>query len=252
MLEYTGERMVPEASDGGTFWEHVERYRFALRHVCGQRVLDIACGEGYGSAALKTKAASVIGVDVCPETCRHARAKYGIDARVGSAECIPLADSAVDVVVSFETIEHLQDPRAFIGECRRVLAPGGRLIISTPNRPVYHQRTPNNRFHVHEMSIEEFHAVLRPDFRDEFFLGQCVPLPRILTMRGVRRLPSLFYRKFAPHFEVPPSDHDRADVLGAIARPVHAWDRFDPYVVKEMSDESLHRACYLVAVATRR
>src|ERR1700722_8417852 len=112
-----GERMVPESADTLTFWEHIYRYGFALHYVPGKRVLDIACGEGYGAASLqKAGAAQVIGVDVSESACSHARGKYGIDARVGSAEKIPLPDKSVDVVVSFETIEHVRDPGRFLDE----------------------------------------------------------------------------------------------------------------------------------------
>ena len=106
-----GERMVPETSDRFTFWEHVYRYAFASRFVAGKRVLDIACGEGYGAAALQKAGAShVIGVDVSGDACVHALKRYGLDARPGSGEQIPLADDSVDVVVSFETIEHVRNP----------------------------------------------------------------------------------------------------------------------------------------------
>src|SRR5450755_3763115 len=101
ILEWTGERMVPERCDTGTFSEHAERYRFAARLVAGRDVIDIACGEGYGSAALvKAGASSVIGFDISEETCAHARRKHGIDARVGDAQKIPLPSSSVDIVVS--------------------------------------------------------------------------------------------------------------------------------------------------------
>src|ERR1019366_10458411 len=121
-----------------TFWEHVYRYAFACRFVRGKRVLDIACGEGYGAAALqKAGAAHVIGVDVSESICLHARSKYGLDARPGTAEQIPLADGSVDVIVSFETIENVPDTGRFLDECVRILVPGGRLIISTPNKGIY-------------------------------------------------------------------------------------------------------------------
>src|SRR6266704_1151086 len=110
-----GERMVPEVSGGMTFWEHVHRYAFACRFVAGKRVLDIACGEGYGSAALqKAGAAQVIAVDISDSACAHARAKYGVDARPGAAERIPLPDGSADVVVTFETIEHVPNPERFL------------------------------------------------------------------------------------------------------------------------------------------
>src|SRR5258707_11589234 len=101
-LDATRERMVPESSDTPTFWEHVYRYAFASRFVEGRRVLDIACGEGYGAAALeKAGAAHVIGVDISESVCLHARKKYGLDARPGTGEQIPLPDNSVDAVVSF-------------------------------------------------------------------------------------------------------------------------------------------------------
>ena len=167
-LEPTGERMVPESSDLFTFWEHVYRYAFASRFVKGKRVLDIACGEGYGAAALqKAGAAHVIGVDVSESVCLHARRKYGLDARRGTAEQIPLPDGSVEVIVSFETIEHVPEPHRFLDECVRILAPGGRLIISTPDKEVYgKQRDVKNPFHCSEMTQEEFSSSLGSRFRD--------------------------------------------------------------------------------------
>ena len=142
VLDPTDERMIPESAGAGTFWEHIYRYAFACRHVEGKRVLDIACGEGYGSSALqKAGAANVIGVDISESTCAHAREKYRLDARQGRAELIPLHDNCVEVVVSFETIEHVPDPGAFLDECVRVLKPGGIIIISTPNKDVYSGRS---------------------------------------------------------------------------------------------------------------
>ena len=157
VLEYTGERMVPELTDFNTFWEHIYRYRFARQFVLGRRILDIACGEGYGAHALsRAGAASVIGVDVSDEVCRHARLKYGLDARCGNAMDIPLPAGSVDVVVSFETIEHVPEPEQFLAECRRVLTPQGTLVVSTPNKAVYSEFGRRNPFHCKEMTEEEF------------------------------------------------------------------------------------------------
>src|ERR1017187_1344633 len=148
-IEFTGERMVPEKADANTFWEHIYRYRFATTFVNGKKVLDIACGEGYGAAALmQSGATSVIGVDVSPEACEHATHRYGIKTRLGDAQNIPLENASVDTVVSFETIEHLARPEKFLDECVRVLAPGGQIIISTPNRDVYLLHAPQNPYHV--------------------------------------------------------------------------------------------------------
>jgi len=152
-LEYTGERMVPEATDPYTFWEHVYRYRFAARFARGRDVLDVACGEGYGAAALlKSGAASVIGVDVSQAACDHARKKYGIDARCGDASSLPLCDSSIDLIVSFETIEHIPAPGDLLSECSRVLRKRGVLVISTPNRGVYLEGATPNQFHCSKMN----------------------------------------------------------------------------------------------------
>ena len=172
-LAETGERMVPERSVARIFWEHVERYRFASGYIVGKRVLDVACGEGYGSAALRRAGASqVIGVDIAPEVCEHARTKYGLEVRLGNAQALPIDDASVDVVVSFETIEHVPDPRKFLEECARVLAPGGILILSTPNRPVYSSALNHNPFHHQEFDRKEFLDLLQSKFRDIQLYGQ--------------------------------------------------------------------------------
>jgi ubiquinone/menaquinone biosynthesis C-methylase UbiE len=252
MLEYTGERMVPESTDGPTFYEHVERYRFSLPHVRGRRVLDIACGEGYGTAAIRAAgAASVIGVDIAVDACAHAAEKYGITTRVGSAEQMPVTDGEVDLIVSFETIEHLHNVPAFIRECHRVLSPGGQIIISTPNLPVYRGIAPSNPFHHHEMTKAEFHDRLSKYFTGIQFFGQRIPLPKVLKLRGVRRLPTAYYRAVAPYMVDPLSQSERDNVISLIARPSAPQDRFDPCAVREMSAAKLNKATYLIAIATR-
>jgi SAM-dependent methyltransferase len=161
------ERMIPEEAHARTFWEHIARYRFAKDFVKGKRVLDIACGEGYGTAALaRAGAASVVGVDISQDVCDRARYKYNIDARVGNAEAIPLPDESIDLIVSFETIEHLKSPERFINECARVLAPGGMVIVSTPNRLVYSRNGYRNPFHHIEFSEQEFVDLFLARFRN--------------------------------------------------------------------------------------
>src|SRR3954471_2687675 len=108
-LEFTGERYLP-GTVGEIAHEHWHRYAFARTFVGGRRVLDAACGEGYGSALLATAAVHVTGVDIDARTLAHARAAYAgrvnVDFIEGSATMLPLPDASVDVVVSFETIEH--------------------------------------------------------------------------------------------------------------------------------------------------
>jgi O-antigen biosynthesis protein len=175
-LEPTGERYLPWAGDPVMTYEHLHRYAYASRYIEGKRVLDLASGEGYGSALLARTAFSVVGIDIDPKTLRHARRKYAganIHFIVGSVTEIPLA-ARFDVVVCFELIEHIQDHGKLLSEIKRLLAPGGILVISTPNRPEYHLLEPSNPYHVKELDFEEFKALLARFFVHVRFLGQRV------------------------------------------------------------------------------
>jgi len=133
-LTFTGERFVPGVG-GEIVYEHVHRYAYARRYADGKRVLDAACGEGYGSALLSREAATVVGVDDGAAAIAHARARYhapNLAYVQGSVLALPLADASVDLVVSFETIEHLGEQREMLAEFRRVLAPDGVLILTAP------------------------------------------------------------------------------------------------------------------------
>lgn len=169
-LEFTGERFIP-GIPGEIAHEHWHRYGFARSVVAGRRVLDVACGEGYGSALLAGTAAAVAGVDIDAMTLAHARATYANRTNLkfveGSVTELPFGDSSIDVVVSFETIEHLpaSDQPHMLAEFRRVLAPGGFVILSSPNRPEYSEsRGYVNPFHLHELDRSELTNLLQSDF----------------------------------------------------------------------------------------
>jgi len=137
--DWTGERLETFVWGESTA-EHLHRYALAMDHVRDKDVLDIACGDGYGSALLNKTARSVIGVDVNKDVIDKACKKYisaSLTFKQGSATNIPLDDQSVDVVVSFETLEHLEDHDGMMKEIKRVLKPGGLLIISTPNKAEY-------------------------------------------------------------------------------------------------------------------
>lgn len=174
---WTGERYIPEMG-GNIRLEHVHRYLLARELTAGKRVLDIACGEGYGSAMLATVATHVFGVDVALEVVAHASSKYGrpnLDFRQGSCEAIPLRENSVDVVVSFETIEHLERHDDMMREIRRVMSPDGLLIISSPDRREYSGVVGNrNQFHLRELDRDEFEQLLRSHFRYVALAGQRV------------------------------------------------------------------------------
>lgn len=172
-MEFTGERFVPQCQ-GEIAAEHYHRYFFASGFVAGKRVLDIASGEGYGTHILAQCAAHVTGVDISPEAVTSATRQYAGDSVAflqGSAAAIPLPDAAVDVAVSFETLEHLPEQEDMISEIRRVLRQDGLLIISTPNKPIYSKKG-HNPFHVKELCREEFVALLKSQFSHVSLLGQ--------------------------------------------------------------------------------
>jgi SAM-dependent methyltransferase len=159
-LEATGERLVPELQHGEVVHaEHLARYRFAAQLAPSKRVLDAACGEGYGSRILADAgAASVTGVDVDERTVEHARSRYpGAEFQVADVASLPFEDGSFDLIVSFETIEHVPEPERVLAEWRRVLAADGLLVISTPNK---HRYLVENEFHEREFTHEEFVAVL--------------------------------------------------------------------------------------------
>jgi SAM-dependent methyltransferase len=175
---FTGERFMPSCS-GEIAYEHWHRYAFARRFAAGKRVLDAACGEGYGTALLGTVAASVVGVDIDIATIDRARMTYGEGSRLRfvAAPCssLPLPSASVDVVVSFETIEHLEaaEQPEMLSEFARVLAPDGILVISSPNKRLYSDaRAYVNPFHLQELYRDDLTRLLRARFPAQHWYHQ--------------------------------------------------------------------------------
>jgi SAM-dependent methyltransferase len=165
----TGERYVPGIL-GSIQLEHFHRYLFTLKFAKGRDVLDVASGEGYGSALLSQVAKSVIGIDIDHEAVAHANGSYGshtLSFRLGNATELPCDSASADLVASFETIEHLEDHGSFLSEMKRVLRPNGLLVISTPDRPVYAQTlTEKNQYHLKELDRLEFQSLLSGFFQN--------------------------------------------------------------------------------------
>src|SRR5690349_3737319 len=177
-MEYTGERFIPleNLMKDETAFEHLHRYHAVRELVKDKVVLDIACGEGFGSAILAASARQIIGLDIDSEVVKYAREKYGemknIEFLVGHAENIPLPDLSIDVAVSYETIEHLDQAsqEKFLQELKRVLKKDGKLVISTPDKANYTDRYAyTNKFHLKEFTSEEF-----LDFLKKYF-GHVIP-----------------------------------------------------------------------------
>jgi 2-polyprenyl-3-methyl-5-hydroxy-6-metoxy-1,4-benzoquinol methylase len=170
LAEFTGERLIPGEVDVDLLNEHMARYHFAVRLARAKRVLDAGCGAGYGSAALAEVAEKVNAIDIAQDAVDHARAHYqagNLTFEQASCTALPYADGAFDLVVAFEVIEHLEAWREFLQEARRVLAPSGQFIVSTPNRLYYTESRGAegaNPFHVHEFDFAEFTAELKQFF----------------------------------------------------------------------------------------
>ncbi len=177
LLEWTGERYLPWIEDAAIGYEHIHRYAYATQFVRNKRVLDLACGEGYGSYLLAKTATSVMGVDIDETSIKHARNKYikqNLEFKAGSITEVPIGGEALfDVAVCFEAIEHIEDHPKLLSEVKRLLTPAGVFIVSTPNKPVYTDEPQfNNPFHVHELYFDEFRELFQKHFKKVKLLGQ--------------------------------------------------------------------------------
>jgi SAM-dependent methyltransferase len=170
-------RLDVSAGPRSPWWGvHASRYHFAEPLVEGRRVLDVACGTGYGLTILAASARAVVGVDADADAVHTAAS--GLGARqalvVGDGVRLPFADGVFGAITSFETIEHLHRRDDFLAELRRVLRPDGICVVSTPNasytQPV--NGVPRNPFHVHEYTPEELKLTLDRQFRSVTLLGQ--------------------------------------------------------------------------------
>jgi len=212
-VEFTGEFYVPQ-KHGNIELEHMHRYLLATEIVTGKAVLDIACGEGYGSSLLATKAGSVTGVDISDDLIEHARATYRRDNLaflVGTCADIPLPDGSIDVVVSFETIEHHDEHEAMLREIRRVLRPDGCLLMSTPDRFRYSiQPGETNPFHVKELFEHEFKRLIRSEFRNAAFFGQRIAYGSTMLPDGGALVTRCYWR-----------DADSGEIQSGNNRPVY-------------------------------
>ncbi|WKZ85928.1 class I SAM-dependent methyltransferase [Ralstonia pickettii] len=147
---------------------HIARYGFVKGQCKGKRILDIACGEGYGSRMMVDwGAAAVEGVDISEEAVAHARNVFGgekVNFTQHSAEAVDtlFEPQSFDLIVSLETVEHVEDPAAFLRAIKRLLKPGGTIVVSCPNDWWYFPEADrSNPFHRRKYSLDEFQELAR-------------------------------------------------------------------------------------------
>lgn len=204
----TGERFEPHFMHGRIIEaEHLARYAWAARLAGGRRVLDAACGVGYGSRMLAEAGASeVVGLDLSEEAVLEARAGAGptVSFEVGDMHHLPFRDDEFDLITFFEALEHVSDPEAVLDELHRVMRPHGVLALSTPNRDVY---APGNPFHLRELTPSELENLLGERFRcvrlrrqhtwvasgifddETFLMGENQPVGTVDVLKAARNSP---------------------------------------------------------------
>ena len=178
MLDLTEERYLPWMTDPVIAYEHLHRYAVAAELAVGKRVLDLATGEGYGAAMLAERAATVTGVELNESAVHHASSKYtrgNLRFVRGSMIDVPIEGVAkFDLVTCFEALEHVREQDQLLREVKRLLAPGGLLLVSTPNRLISDETHHDNEFHLRELYFDEFKQLIGQYFAHATFLGQGV------------------------------------------------------------------------------
>src|SRR5918995_4850634 len=238
-LHLTGERTLPDVPEENYWYRrHLAVYEWIAARAHGRRVVDLACGEGYGTAVLGRTAASVVGVDANPEAFEHARLKYtGATVRF-ERDMIETWTGDVDCVVFLQTIEHVQDPDAVLARLRDLVGPDGVAYVSTPNvltlAPAGQQRS-GNPWHVREYRPAEYRALCERHFRQVDLLGLFHARKLRLHQLAIRHaawdaiharlgVTRPFYRRFTPaisarDFRLRGGRLDRALDLVAVLRP---------------------------------
>ncbi len=238
-LPLTGERTLPDVPEENYWYRrHLIVYEWIAARVGGGRVVDMACGEGYGSDTLARSAASVVGVDANPEAHEHARLRYVRPHLRFQRDLVESFAEPCDAVVFLQTIEHVEDAGAILDHFRSMLSPGGVAYVSTPNlltlAPPGAEKS-DNPWHVHEYRVEEFRALCEAHFpRVELFglfHARKLRVHELALKLGWDRvhkalhLTAPFYDRFTPaiaasDFRLKGSDLDRAlDFLAVCHAP---------------------------------
>ena len=235
-LHLTGERTLPDVPEENYWFQrHLAVYEWIAERAHGRRIVDLACGEGYGSAVLGRTAASVVGVDANPEAFEHARLKYTGGAVRFERDMVETWTGDVDCVVFLQTIEHVQDPGAVLDRLRELVGPGGVAYVSTPNvltlAPAGAERS-GNPWHVREYKPEEYRELCARHFAHVELLG-------LFHARRLR----------AHQWAIEHAGWDAVHARLGITKPF--YDRFTPAIsVRDfrLRRDGLERALDLLAV----
>jgi 2-polyprenyl-3-methyl-5-hydroxy-6-metoxy-1,4-benzoquinol methylase len=238
-LELTGERTLPDVPEEN-YWfrRHLVVYEWIRTRVGGLRVVDMACGEGYGSDVLSRSAASVVGVDANPEAHEHAKARYARPGLRFVRDMVQTFDEPCDAVVFLQTIEHVEEPGTLLEHFKTILGPQGVAYISTPNvltlAPKGAERS-GNPWHVYEYRAEEFRALCGAHFAEVEIHGLfharklrahelAIRHARWDDVHAKLGLTKRFYDRFVPaiserDFALRTGDLDRSLDFVAVCRP---------------------------------
>jgi 2-polyprenyl-3-methyl-5-hydroxy-6-metoxy-1,4-benzoquinol methylase len=195
----TGERILLEKETPLMIARHFCAYRFAKDYVSDKQVLDIGCGEGYGSNYLAQFAAKVTGIDYNSDIIDYAKSKYHKDNLafcVVEATDLNSLDNRFDIICSFQVIEHIKEADVFLNDIKNLLNNGGIFICSTPNKldASPHSEVPVNKYHIREYLLEEFRELLKKYFMDLEVIG----LKRGASLKFYRRLKKIGLFNFLP------------------------------------------------------
>jgi SAM-dependent methyltransferase len=183
-MTFTGERFIPGEGGARIAYEHYHRYFLAKRVASGKSVLDIGCGEGYGSNLLAEVASRVVGIDLSPQAIEHARTRYqqpNLNFEVADCRKTGFPDAGFDLIVCFEMIEHIEEHHQLLSEVKRLLRPGGCFVVSSPDKAVYSEAQGyQNPFHVKELYGGEFKSLLEKNFARVKIFSQNLCLGSVL------------------------------------------------------------------------
>ena len=237
-LALTGERTLPDVPEENYWYRrHLVVYEWIAAQLAGARVIDMACGEGYGTDVLAGSAAAAVGVDANPEAHEHARLRYRRANLRFERDLVDRFSEPADAVVFLQTIEHLEDPGAALAHFRSLVGERGRVYVSTPNvltlAPDGASRS-GNPWHVHEYRRVEFERLCREQFASVELLG-------------------LFHaRKLRVHELALRAGWDRVHPRLRLTRPF--YERFTPAIsasdfrLRPAAEANLERALDFLAV----